>query len=665
MLDTGYDPTHPDLAGRVADSANFTTDATVTDGNGHGTHVASTVAGNGAASDGLRKGVAPGAKLLVGKVLADAGYGEDSWVLAGMVWAVDHHADVISMSLGGDTDDGSHPLSQAVNELSATSDSLFVIAAGNNGSQGASTVSSPGAADAALTVGAVDVHDVMAPFSSRGPRFRNGALKPEVVAPGVDVTAARAAGTELGPIVDDRYTTISGTSMATPHVAGLAAILKQRHPAWTGEQLKSAIANSTVPVADATGFDAGTGRVDVLTTIEQDVLAPASLSLGSYAWPYSDLASTRTELTYTNTADTEVTLALALTAEDGSPEPTGSMSLPTDRVTVPAKGTASVDVVLDPTVADPGAYSGVVTATPDDGGGTVRTGLAYLLEPEAYDVTVTIKPRAGSQNVSHQLGLSGYGEPWVYEQRSFDAAPGAQSATFRLPPGKYGTGAVSFGQAADGAKEGVVTYQPSFTVTQDTEIVLDENQTGRFDYRVDKPVVDDGAILDVDWTDGTDYTGFTFFGAVDRLYARPSAGLPGQAHVAVQLAAQPAGGPSHPARRQARGPAPAHPGRRHAGRDARRQGGRQLPARRRRQRRGSPHVVGQGCRRPRVRRLRRPDRHGDRAEEGRRRRPGGVRRSRAAVPGHDRPRRRAAGAAGPARRTPQPSSQEREASPTW
>ncbi len=435
VLDTGYDPTHPDLEGRVADTANFTTDDTVTDGNGHGTHVASTVAGSGAASDGLRKGVAPGAKLLVGKVLADAGYGEDSWVLAGMVWAVDHHADVISMSLGGDTDDGSHPLSQAVNELSAGSDSLFVIAAGNNGAQGASTVSSPGAADAALTVGAVDVHDVMAPFSSRGPRFRNGALKPEVVAPGVDVTAARAAGTALGPIVDERYTTISGTSMATPHVAGLAAILKQRHPAWTGEQLKSAIANSTVPVADATGFDAGTGRVDALTTINQDVLAPASLSLGSYAWPYSDLAASSTTLTYSNTADADVTLALALTAEDGSPEPTGSMTLPVDHVTVPAKGSASVDVILDPTVADPGAYSAVVTATPDDGGGTVRTGLAYLLEPEAYDVTVTIKPRAGSQNVSHSLGLSGYGEPWVYEQRLFDAAPGCPERDVPSPAG--------------------------------------------------------------------------------------------------------------------------------------------------------------------------------------------------------------------------------------
>ena len=124
MLDTGYDPTHPDLKDRVVTSANFTPDATVTDGNGHGTHVASTVGGSGAASAGKRKGVAPGADLMVGKVLADGGYGEDSWVLAGMVWAVDQGADVVSMSLGGDTDDGTHPLSRAVDELSAASDTL-------------------------------------------------------------------------------------------------------------------------------------------------------------------------------------------------------------------------------------------------------------------------------------------------------------------------------------------------------------------------------------------------------------------------------------------------------------------------------------------------------------------------------------------------------------
>src|SRR3954463_4327144 len=127
VLDTGYDPTHPDLAGRVVASANFTDAATVTDGNGHGTHVASTVGGSGAASSGLRKGVAPGAQLMVGKVLDDAGTGEDSWVLAGMTWAVAQGADVVSMSLGGDTGDGTDPLSQAVDELSASSDTLFVI----------------------------------------------------------------------------------------------------------------------------------------------------------------------------------------------------------------------------------------------------------------------------------------------------------------------------------------------------------------------------------------------------------------------------------------------------------------------------------------------------------------------------------------------------------
>ena len=275
----------------MAASANFTTDATVTDGNGHGTHVASTVAGSGAASGGLRKGVAPGADLMVGKVLADGGYGEDSWVLAGMVWAVDQGADVVSMSLGGDTDDGTHPLAagrqRAVRHLGQPvrhrrrqqrrQRSVHRHLARCGRRRADRRCRRRPRRDGA--------------FSSRGPRFKNGALKPEVVAPGVDVTAARAAGTELGPIVDDAYTTISGTSMATPHVAGLAAILKQEHPAWDGEQLKSVIANSTVPVADATGFDAGTGRVDALDAIHQDVLAPASLSLGSYAWPYSDLAA--------------------------------------------------------------------------------------------------------------------------------------------------------------------------------------------------------------------------------------------------------------------------------------------------------------------------------------------------------------------------------------
>ena len=542
ILDTGIDPTHPDFpSDLVVGTANFTDNDTYHDGNGHGTHVASTIAGDGAASDGARKGVAPGTHLLIGKVLADAGYGEDSWVLAGMQWAVAQHADVVSMSLGGDSDDGSHPLALAVNELSASSDTLFVIAAGNNGNNGPSTVSSPGSADAALTVGAVDVNDVMAPFSSRGPRLSNGALKPEVVAPGVDVTAARAAGTDLGGdlATDPSYTTISGTSMATPHVAGLAAILKGEHPTWDGEKLKSALANSTVPVADATGFDAGTGRIDALKAINQTVFAPATLELGNYAWPYSDLAPSSKTLTYTNDGDSAVTLALSLDSEAGTAEPTGSMSLSASTVTVPAGGSASVDVTVDPTIASAGAYSAVVTGTA--GAQTVRTGVAYQLESERYDVTITIKPRTGT-SAGHQLGLSGFSEPWVYEQRTFDASSEAQSATFRLPPGTYATGAISSGLAADGAHEGVVTYQPSFTVDKNTEVVLDENDTRRFDYKVDRPVVIDGTILDVGWDGAAGHSGFTYYGFADRAYARPSAGLDGTTTVAANwLLSQPEG----------------------------------------------------------------------------------------------------------------------------
>src|SRR5262249_50823736 len=120
VLDTGYDPTHPDLAGIVTGTANFTTDASVVDGNGHGTHVASTIAGTGAASAGLHGGVAPGARLAIGKVLDASGTGQDSWVLAGMQWAVASGADVVNMSLGGDVGDGTDPLSRAIDELSAT-----------------------------------------------------------------------------------------------------------------------------------------------------------------------------------------------------------------------------------------------------------------------------------------------------------------------------------------------------------------------------------------------------------------------------------------------------------------------------------------------------------------------------------------------------------------
>ena len=149
-----------------------------------------------------------------------------------MEWAATR-ADVINMSLGGsDPDDGNDPLSLAVDALSKQTGALFVIAAGNSGG----AISSPGSAASALTVGAVDRNDKLADFSSRGPLVTSNVAKPELVAPGVDIVAARAAGTNLQDPIDRHYEAISGTSMASPHVAGAAALLVQRHPDWTGAQ---------------------------------------------------------------------------------------------------------------------------------------------------------------------------------------------------------------------------------------------------------------------------------------------------------------------------------------------------------------------------------------------------------------------------------------------
>src|SRR5690606_17207596 len=168
-LDTGVDTTHPDLAGAVSESRNFTDSDTAADRHGHGTHVAGIIAGDGTASGGRYVGVAPGAEVINGKVLGDSGSGLTSWVLAGMEWAA-ARADVVNMSLGALPTDGTDPVSLALDALTEAHGTLFVVAAGNSGPADRS-VGAPGAADAALTVGAVDASDQLADFSSRGPRL--------------------------------------------------------------------------------------------------------------------------------------------------------------------------------------------------------------------------------------------------------------------------------------------------------------------------------------------------------------------------------------------------------------------------------------------------------------------------------------------------------------
>src|SRR5690606_15447132 len=258
------------------------------------------------------------------------------------------------------------PLEAAVDELTERTGALFVVAAGNEGPAPRS-LNSPASADAALAVGAVDRSDQVPAFSSRGPRTGDGGPKPDLTAPGVGIVAARAEGTEIGDPVGDAYVTSTGTSMATPHVAGAAALLAQQHPEWTAADLKAALMGSAEPNPEWSVFDQGAGRVDVARAIGQEVFADqGSLSFGRRLWPHDDDEPVTKRLTYRNTGDSDVTveLSVGLADPDGAPAPEGAASLSKESLTIPAGGTASVDVTLDTRHDGPdGIYTGKVTAT--------------------------------------------------------------------------------------------------------------------------------------------------------------------------------------------------------------------------------------------------------------------------------------------------------------
>jgi Subtilase family len=183
IVDSGVDVTHPDLAGVVAAQMDFSplatggapTNADVHDYQGHGTGVASIMAGSGAASGGRYRGVAPGARMVSAKV-GDWDTTESA-VIAAMEWvAGDQHAKIVNMSLGFEDAPGLDPIEAAVNSLTQQYGTLFVVAAGNDGINGNDPgngndydISSPASADAALSVGAVDHEDRLADFSSRVP----------------------------------------------------------------------------------------------------------------------------------------------------------------------------------------------------------------------------------------------------------------------------------------------------------------------------------------------------------------------------------------------------------------------------------------------------------------------------------------------------------------
>ncbi|WP_049572008.1 S8 family peptidase [Streptomyces sp. SBT349] len=489
VLDTGISDEHPDLAGKIVAEQNFSESPDAEDRDGHGTHVASTATGTGAHSEGTYTGVAPGAQLINGKVLDDFGSGFESGIIEGMQWAVDQGADVVSMSLGGFATAQIDPMEEAVNTLSAESDALFVIAAGNSGPS-AGSISTPGTADAALTLGAVDKSDMLADFSSVGPRARDGAVKPDVTAPGVDIAAAGAEGAaiwEYGRPVEgaDGYVAIDGTSMATPHASGAAALLAQAHPDWTGEQIKAALTASARPGEGYTAFQQGAGRIDVPAALEQTVTAePVSISFGAVPWPHEDAEPVTRDLTYANSGDEDVTLTLTSTGTDpeGNPAPEGMFALSADEVTVPAGSTATVQATADTTPGGElyGAYTSSVTATADNGQ-TVRTAGAVVREEQMFEVTVEAMDRAGAP------AADWWGTVIDMETMDFYdvvGEPGTGTGTIRLPAGEYQLDVSVFHTPEGGEESTGIDWlvHPHLSLSEDTTVTADATQAALVDF---------------------------------------------------------------------------------------------------------------------------------------------------------------------------------------
>ncbi len=263
VVDTGIAPV-ADLAGRVIGGVDFSGEGDpYRDSFGHGTFVAGLIAGDGGSSGGAYKGVAPEANLVSIKIAGRDGASDVSHVLAAVQWAVSFRHDygirVLNLSLGTDSTQSYwlSPLNAAVEK--AWDSGIVVTVSASNAGPGPGTVTKPGDDPLVVTVGALDDRatpgrgdDLMAGFSGEGPTVADGLTKPDLVAPGRSVISLRAPGSKIddyypGSRVGSKYFKGSGTSFSTAVVSGSAALLLQREPALTADQVKARLLGTAVP----------------------------------------------------------------------------------------------------------------------------------------------------------------------------------------------------------------------------------------------------------------------------------------------------------------------------------------------------------------------------------------------------------------------------------
>lgn len=248
ILDTGIDSGHGDLKDKISAAKNFTTNKTIADRNGHGTHVAGIAAATTNNAKGVA-GVSYNSSLMIGKVLSDNGSGSYSWVANGIVWAANNGAKVINMSLGGPS--ASQALEDAINY--AWGKGVIVVAAAGN--ENTSNPSFPAYYPNVIAVAATDESDNRASFSN----FGNWV---DIAAPGVNIlsTYPRSGKT-------DRYAYLGGTSMASPFVAGLAALVWSTSHGTDNSSVRSQI-ESTADTLNDTSI--GAGRINAAKAVSAE-----------------------------------------------------------------------------------------------------------------------------------------------------------------------------------------------------------------------------------------------------------------------------------------------------------------------------------------------------------------------------------------------------------
>jgi subtilisin len=252
VLDTGFDAAHDDFKGRTIVAQSFISGESAQDGHGHGTHCIGTACGPRNAEQATGYGIAPGAEIYVGKVLSNGGSGGDAGILAGIDWAVRNGCAVISMSLGARAR-SREPYNQsyaAAAREALKKNSVIVAAAGNDGFDSGYVVAKPANSPGIYAVAAVDEAMAPARFSNISAGAFGGEI--DVAGPGVGVYSSWK--------LPERYKTINGTSMATPHVAGVLALLAEAFPSRRGGALIELIQEFTLRL-DASSRRVGLGII--------------------------------------------------------------------------------------------------------------------------------------------------------------------------------------------------------------------------------------------------------------------------------------------------------------------------------------------------------------------------------------------------------------------